>query len=172
MNRYTPLAGGGELRRGAGLNRSPAARTALTPAEPGTAGKPARSHRPRDTGPDAGTVAAVLERDGYVCVKCGGTAHGQRGLDYSIHHRRLRAQGVDNSLPNLVTLCGDGVRGDHGWAHHNRTAAEAEGLIVRSGFDLFQVPIFHHAYGQVFLLENGSWSSRPAAPPTAEEASQ
>jgi hypothetical protein len=123
--------------------------------------------RPKDTGPDKVTSIAVLERDEWACVKCGTGAHGQRGLDYSIHHRRLRAQGVDNGLPNLVTLCGDGVRGCHGWAHHNRSAAEAEGLIVRSGFDLLQAPIFHHAYGQIFLLATGLWSTRPATNETA-----
>jgi hypothetical protein len=146
LKRYTPLTAGTPLPRSTiGRNQGP-----KMPAK-----------RPKDTGPDKAAVIAVLERDEYACVKCGGAAHGQRGLDYSIHHRRLRAQGVDNRLPNLVTLCGDGVRGCHGWAHHNRALAEAEGLIVRSGFDLVQTPIFHHAYGQIFLHMSGSFGTRP-----------
>lgn len=132
----------------------------FTPAsrdrEPKTAPRP---KRPTDTGPDEATVAQVLQRDGG-CVRCGGAIHGRRGVDYSIHHRKLRSQGVDNSLPALVALCGDGVRACHGWAHHNRTAARDLGLIVKPTDDPALAPVEHAQHGRVFLLADGGWTTR------------
>ncbi|MFB6392578.1 HNH endonuclease [Polymorphospora lycopeni] len=118
--------------------------------------KPVKSRRPKVTGPDKATVAAVIARDGG-CVRCGRPVSGQRGVDYSIHHRRLRSQGGDNSLTNLIVLCGDGVRGDHGWAHHNRTAALDLGLIVSGMADPAEAPVSHRQLGSVFLLVDGLW---------------
>jgi 5-methylcytosine-specific restriction endonuclease McrA len=164
LKRVTPL------KRTTALTASPLARSALHAAQVGHQA-PVRRRRPKDTSPTSAVAAAVLLRDEHACARCSGAAHGQRGVDYSIHHRKLRSQGVDNSLPNLVTLCGDGVCGCHGWAHHNRKAAEVEGWIVRSGFNPLLVPIFHARYGQIFLLADGSWASRPLTPTlTAEEA--
>ena len=39
--------------------------------------KMAAAKRPKDTGPDAATVAAAMERDGGRCVGCGDPVHGQ-----------------------------------------------------------------------------------------------
>ena len=63
------------------------------------------------------------ERDGGACVVCGRTAE-------SVHHRQGR-QGPDpHRLSNLATMCGDGVRGCHGQAHANPSAAYAYGRMV------------------------------------------
>jgi hypothetical protein len=133
----------------------------LTPASRAREPRMATSKpkRQRDNGPDAATVANVLGRDGG-CVRCGGALHGRRGVDYSIHHRKLRSQGLDNSLPALVALCGDGVRGCHGWAHHNRKSARDLGLIIKPTQDPAAVPVEHAQHGRVFLLAGGGWSTR------------
>lgn len=132
------------------------------------AGPKLSASKPRNTGPSPALVTQVLIRDEYACCLCGGAAHGQRGVDFSIHHRKLRSQGGLNDLPNLITLCGSGTTGHHGWAHHNRKAAEADGWIVRSGFDPASVAIDHWQHGLIFLRADRSWSSRPST--TAEEA--
>lgn len=53
----------------------------------------------------------------------------------SIHHRRPRGMGGTdrpdtNTLANLMLICGDGVRGCHGWLESYRTIAEARGYLV------------------------------------------
>lgn len=69
-------------------------------------------------------------RDGQSCRRCGRSVHGQPS---SIHHRIPRGAGgcalVDRpSL--LVRVCGDGVRGCHGWIEQHRTEAEQSGWIL------------------------------------------
>ena len=75
----------------------------------------------------------VLERDGG-CLRCG-VHPSVRG--YSLHHRKGRRAlpGMpDPHVPeNLVTLCGDGVRGCHGWAHAHPEEAYAAGWMIRRG---------------------------------------
>jgi len=77
----------------------------------------------------------VLRRDGNSCLRCG--VHiSVRG--YSLHHRKGR-----HALPgmpdphiaaNLVTLCGSGTTGCHGWVHaHPEKAYEAGWMIRRLG---------------------------------------
>ena len=79
----------------------------------------------------------VLERDGGRCVRCGRhVADGERGRDWSVHHRRLKGLGGDkranaNLAGNLILLCGSAVSGCHGYVHlDNRKDAEAHGWIV------------------------------------------
>lgn len=79
-------------------------------------------------------VDAVLERDQFLCVRCGRTPPGRtRGLDWSIHHRRSRRViRPDTHMPgNLVLLCGSGSTGCHGWTHEHPVLARRLGLIVR-----------------------------------------
>lgn len=73
------------------------------------------------------TRQRVLERDEHSCVRCGMSIEGSQ---YSIHHRKLRSHGVDNSLSNLVTLCGSGTTGCHGWVHSHPGEAHTAGFIV------------------------------------------
>src|SRR6185312_8370220 len=67
--------------------------------------KPAPRVRPADTGPDARTRKAVLERDQYQCVACSKPV-GMPGTWWSIQHRLARGQGGGNQLWNLIALCG------------------------------------------------------------------
>lgn len=164
LKRHTPLKAKTPLKRIATLNASPVARSNL-----GRNAGPKLAAKPRDTGPTSALVKQVLIRDEYACCLCGGSAHGQRGIDFSAHHRVLRSQGGQNTLQNLVTLCGSGTTGHHGWAHHKRKAAEEGGWIVRSCFNPADVAINHWQRGLIFLGADGSWSSRPF-PTTPKEA--
>ena len=78
--------------------------------------------------------AAVLARDGYACVRCGISL--RLGMDpYSIHHRKQRSLGGDNSLPNLITLCGTGTTGCHGIVHELRHTDHMAGYWIQSWED-------------------------------------
>jgi hypothetical protein len=153
------------------MRRTPLPRTSSLACNAGPNAKARKPKRARDTGPDKATVIAVLERDGWQCVKYGGAAHGRRGVDYSVHHRKLRSQGGDNGLANLITLCGSGTTGDHGWCHANPAAARDGGWIVRGVDDPLLVPVAHFERGLIFLFGDGSWSSRPLTfpDPTSQE---
>jgi len=98
----------------------------------------------RRTGPSAATVALVRERDHHVCVHCGTTGHG-----LSTHHRRNRGMGGSRwagiNLPtNLLTLCGDGTTGCHGWVTEHPTQARELGLAVSLHADPATVPVTTH----------------------------
>ena len=122
---------------------------------------PRTAKRAKDTGPDAATVAAVMERDGGRCVGCGDPVHGQRGVGYSVHHRKLRSQGGDNRLSNLVLLDGSGTTGCHGLAHSEVAQARVSGLLLRSTEHPDQMPVEHSQHGPVYLLDDGT--VRPVA---------
>lgn len=105
------------------------------------------------------TRRTVLERDGYACVRCG-TYVGPFG-DYSIHHRRPRGMGgskrPDTNQPaNLVTLCGSGVTGCHGWAESNRDEARALGLLLWQSQTPSAEPVRTHR-GLLLLDDKGGW---------------
>lgn len=77
---------------------------------------------------------AVLRRDGDSCLRCGVhiTVRG-----YSLHHRKGRR--VLPGLPdphvaeNLVTLCGSGTTGCHGWVHAHPEKAYEQGWMIHRG---------------------------------------
>ncbi|WP_280475457.1 HNH endonuclease [Nocardia asiatica] len=83
-----------------------------------------RTKRPKNPGESA-TRKLLATRSGGLCERCG-IAPAQ-----SVHHRWKRGQGGPWSASNCVALCGDGVRGCHGFAEHNPNAAEPEGLHLR-----------------------------------------
>jgi hypothetical protein len=78
---------------------------------------------------------AVYHRDSWRCRRCSRTA------DLNIHHRKLRSQGGTNDPENLVTLCGSGTTGCHGWAHGHPQMARVLGWIVPSWADPAAWPI-------------------------------
>lgn len=89
----------------------------------------------RNTGPTPKTVEKVLKRDGYACVRCGQPITGERGMDWSIQHRRPRGSGGSrdpriNRPANLIVLCGSAVTLCHGAVESNRAAARAYGYLV------------------------------------------
>lgn len=135
----------------------------FTPKPP----KMATAKRP-GTGFDPAVVDAILERDGYLCARCGGALWGERGLNYSIQHRRARGSGgterPDTNLPqNGLALCGSGTTGCHGHVESHRDEARDNGWAVRLNKDPLRVAVTHFLHGRVFLYSNGSWGSRPEA---------
>lgn len=100
----------------------------------------------RDTGPSPRVRALVLARDGHACTCCGGSVFGQV---YSIQHRKRRSQGGGNSLPNLITVLGDGTSGCH-YRIDSRIDPhdEVAGYTVASWQDPASVPVLYvSAYG-------------------------
>jgi hypothetical protein len=128
---------------------------------------PRQAKRARDTGFDATTVDAILERDGNACGRCGGALWGTRGFDYSIQHRRARGAGgslaPDTNAPqNGLALCGHGTAGCHGHVESHREEAEDNGWAVPQGGDPLKIPVNHALHGPgTFLHSNGGWGSRP-----------
>jgi len=76
--------------------------------------------------PPVKITRAVDERDGEACVRCGVSLHTVTG---SRHHRQRRAVG-GHTVENIITLCGSGTTGCHGWAHANPANARAAGYII------------------------------------------
>jgi hypothetical protein len=115
-----------------------------------------RKGKPADTGPDAHTVELVLQRDAYQCVICADPLHGLRGVDYSLHHRKLRSAGVDHRASNLISLCGNGTAGCHGAVHAEPAKARRGGWMLRGTDDPSAVPVLHVLHGRVLLGVDGS----------------
>ena len=141
------------LKRSPLQRRTPLrARTPLKAKGASVARKPVQ-----DTGPSRKVRAAVLIRDGYACVCCGGSVIGQV---YSLQHRKRRSQGGDNALPNLITVLGDGSQGCHARIDSRIDPHdEAAGYTVRSFDDPAKVPVLYvsaHGSGQMaWLLPDG-----------------
>ena len=134
-----PLARSAPKPRAAARDRAPRAKT---------------KSAPRDTGPTRAMREAVKVRDGGRCVRCGDPAG-------SIHHRKPRGMGGTHGAESdringpawLLSLCGSGVTGCHGWVEGNRTRAEELGyLILRNGpeVDAATVPVRVRAGWRLF----------------------
>lgn len=82
------------------------------------------------------TRRIVLERDQWSCVSCGRYLNL---YDYSLHHRIPRGMGGTKAAwidqpANLISLCGSGTTGCHGWVEHgDRGQAVEWGYIIRRG---------------------------------------
>ncbi len=167
LSRATPL-----LRKTPLTSSMPLARSSLSRnAGPKVPAKPKRA---RDTGPDKATAVAVLDRDGWCCVRCGGALWGVRGVEYSLQHRRARGMGGSrrggtNAPQNLIGLCGSATTGCHGWVESNRAEAESNGWAVKFNSDPLLVPVAHWERGLIWLLADGGWSSRPLPTTTTPE---
>jgi len=157
--RKAPLVSRTELRRGAPLPAVSPKRAAKL-----ATGRPAK--RPRSTGPDRLTVDAVLERDNWACARCGCGIHGERGVGWSIQHRRARGAGGTsrpdaNSPANQLTLCGSGTTGCHGRVERRGEADRAAGFWIRQTDDPTAVPVLHAVHGWVWLTDDAGWSADP-----------
>ena len=100
------------------------ARARVAEVTSGTKGR--KAPRPAESFPRLIRLAAI-ERDGGHCLRCG----DDRCLD--VHHRRIKGMGGDprphtDCLCNAATLCHFACH--LGWAHRERTEAEAEGFVV------------------------------------------
>lgn len=114
---------------------------------------------------DADTRMEVLTRDGFACIRCRVRSGMYGMLDLNIHHRQPRGMGgstdpLSASPANLLTLCGSGTTGCHGWVESHRTQAEALGFIVRHGIDPATVPVWIDGY-RWMLRHDGSKSPQP-----------
>jgi len=152
--------------------------------------------RPRDTGPDRDTTAAVYARDG-LCVLAGaalpapaapgGTVVFPCESDLSKQHRVARQAGGSpetwiNDPANLAVVCGDGSRGHHGWLEDHATYAEQLGLSVRrrrnSGATfaaVLSIPVYWR--GTWVLLTRGATTIElcpwdPVTAPTADSVAE
>lgn len=126
----------------------------FAPSKPKMA-TPRQPRRAKETGPDAATVSAVLERDGYQCVVCACGLLGTHGFDYSVHHRKLRSQGGGNRLSNLISVCGHGTAGCHANIHGAPAKAMEAGWIVSREHDPATTLMAHSLYGYVLLNDLG-----------------
>ena len=82
----------------------------------------------------------VRDRADEVCERCG------QCLPCTLHHRRNRSQlpkARHWEVSNCAMLCGDGVRGCHGWATVNPKAAHEEGWHVKPWEEPAKVPVLY-----------------------------
>lgn len=120
--------------------------------------------RPRNTGPSAEVVATVWERDSGRCAACAGAITGERGIDWSVHHRLGRKRGGTvrpfvNLPGNLVLLHGHGSALCHGDVGRHVARFTDAGLLVREGVALpVDTPIEHAVHGRVLLDDEGGWT--------------
>jgi hypothetical protein len=170
IKRKTPLV------RTTALSASPVARSALhaTPTERRKSAK-----RPRFTGPSEQVVAQVAQRDEWSCVRCGGSCHGRRGLDWSVQHRRARGMGGTrredtNAIQNLILLCGSATSpgGCHARVEARLPEDAGMGWAIKQSEDPLQVPILHWQRGLIFLWADGGYGSRPASTPNPHDAEE
>ena len=114
----------------------------------------------RNTGPTLKTRLIVLNRDRWACARCGAPAGPATGT-YSIQHRKARGVGGDNSLPNLLLLCGSATTGCHGEVEGRDPHDLARGYRLESWQDPAAEPVMYSDGGSGFtawLLPDGSFS--------------
>lgn len=126
----------------------------------------APSRRYRATGPDPEAVSDVLGRAAGACERCGVDVYGQRGVDWSIHHRRPRQMGGTRwegiNLPsNLMLVCGSGTTGCHGEIERQRAHAQAEGWLVPSFMDPAQSAVLVAGDRWWYLGNDGEYHIDP-----------
>ena len=111
------------------------------------------------------TRLAVDERDQGRCRRCGVSLYGTL---FSRHHRKPRGMGGANRrdanrMSNVVTLCGSGVTGCHGWVESNREQARQGGWLVYSSADPQAIPMRDLSGRLFFLTDAGGmeWCDPP-----------
>lgn len=116
----------------------------------------------RRTDPTPATVRLVRERDHNACARCGGTNQ------LTTHHRRARGMGGSrwpgiNQPSNLLTLCGSGTTGDHGWVTNHPAESRDLGLSVSMHADPAAVPVLTWR-GWVYLTNSGTFRTLEEGP--------
>lgn len=84
-----------------------------------------------------------------MCERCG--RHG-----ITMHHRLKRSQAGKWEPDNIAALCGDGVRGCHGWTEANPSEAEAQGWHVRPWNNPAEIPVFYRNSFWAILNPDGT----------------
>lgn len=120
------------------------------------------------TGPDLQTVMLILVRHDYRCARCGEPIQGERGVDWSMQHRRPRGMGGSrweyiNSPANLIPVSGSGTTGCHGHMEKHRAEALTYGwLLPKSTVDPALHPVLvEHGSRWVYLDHYGGMSDDP-----------
>lgn len=120
--------------------------------------------------PTAEVLEMVWLRDFGRCAWCGHGIHGERGRDWSLHHRRPAGMGGDrkpetHSPANLVLLCGSGTTYCHGRVERFRTESQVRGfLLSKLGVQPPASFVLEHAvHGLVYLLDDGTFEAVPSA---------
>lgn len=106
---------------------------------------------------DAALRAEVAARAGHACECCGEAL----GRSWEAHHRKLRSQGGQDSICNLVALCMQ----CHTRIHNRRVWSEEHGFIVESHQDPAKRPVKLRCERWVRLRVDGSYA--PARKPAA-----
>lgn len=100
-----------------------------------------RSRKPKSVRPTDEVRAEAYARDQWWCVRC-----GTGDVALNLHHRTARGMGgtrdpLSASPANLITLCGSGTTGCHGWVESHREVSFKEGWLVPRGIDPATVPV-------------------------------
>ena len=110
-----------------------------------------------------GTVQSIWDRDGGRCAWCGTPVAGERGLNWSVHHRQPRGMGGTaeayvGRASNGVLLHGSGTTACHGYLEAHRQEAEDKGFLVsRNGVERpANVAIEHAVHGRCRLNDDGT----------------
>ncbi len=110
----------------------------------------------------AATVALIWKRDRGCCAWCGLRIRGDRGSDWSVHHREPRGMGGSrrphvSGAANGVLLHGSGTTGCHGKVEADRAKALELGFLVsRIGVRRpAEVEIKHAVHGMVLMVDEG-----------------
>lgn len=103
------------------------------------------------------TRAAIYEAGNGRCIGCGGT-------DLSAQHRHARGMGgtsaaAISSPANGLPLCGDGIRGSHGWAEANPEWAELLGWRLAPGADPEDAPFWTRFGWRRWVIEADGFPS-------------
>lgn len=99
------------------------------------------------------TRTQVYVRDKHRCVRCGSST------PITLQHRTARGMGgsrlpAANASANLITLCGSGTTGCHGWVENHPTEALELGYRVRRGDDPTTVPVLYGIERSLYFLED------------------
>lgn len=119
----------------------------------------------------------ILQRDGGNCVRCGRhVVYMERGIAWSIHHRRPRGSGGTSvawvsAAANGIVLCGSGTTGCHGWVEARRTESIEDGFLISANGQAKadEVPIKHTRLGLVLLDDEGGYEPVADEPHPDEE---
>ena len=118
------------------------------------------------TKPTDETRRTVQRRDRYRCAMCDRET-GSHWSGDSIHHRRMRSHGSGyerlHEPENLLTLCGSGTTGCHGWVHAHPNRAYQLGYLVSMSDDPIGQPVYYRTGGWQQLHADGT--RHPCPPP-------